>query len=150
MHVGRDLLGSLHILARLRIMSSSEVCTTFQDSYYGDDYHRPHELIKMSSPGKLWCDEFLKILKEDVLKPMGSNRPKDIAAKLHDLFLSSEDTLRKVEHNYDNIKTNLNHQGLGNEFFSILARGTMKEMQLKGFLPPVIIKGKKDRMPPIV
>lgn len=144
-----DLLVSLSILADLRTMSNPAECTTFQDPYYGDDYRKPHTLIKMSKPGKLWGDEFLKILKEDVLKPMGIDRPKEIAAKLCDFFSANEETLRKIEKNYDKMKSNLNDVGLGNEFFTVLARGTMKEMQHRNLLPKVIIE-RSDRMPPIV
>lgn len=144
-------------------MSKSEELATFQDPYYKGDFKEPHSLIRMSDPGKLWKKDFLKILKEKVLVPAGTDRPKDLAARLRDFFFANEDTLKKYEKNYDRVKSNLNDLGCGKKFFSTLAYATMKEMQHKGLLPKVIIekkikksaRGKKkkvktDRLPPII
>lgn len=143
-------------------MSKSEELATFQDPYYKGDFKEPHSLIRMSDPGKLWKKDFLKILKEKVLVPAGTDRPKDLAARLRDFFFANEDTLKKYEKNYDRVKSNLNDLGCGKKFFT-LAYATMKEMQHKGLLPKVIIekkikksaRGKKkkvktDRLPPII
>jgi hypothetical protein len=143
-------------------MPNSELSTTFQDSYYKGDYHKIHELIKAVGPGKLWSKDFLKILKECGQNNVKSDKPEDYAQWLHDLFLTNEDTLRKVESNYDKMKMEIEsrhkqitidsaRKNTNDDFFLIFALGTLKEMQHKGLFPRIIIKmDGKAKTGPIV
>jgi hypothetical protein len=131
-------------------MPPSEVSTTFQDSYFKGDYHKCHEAIRAIGPGKLWGKDLLDILKKCGESRTNSGDPKDYASWLHDLFLANEETLKRIEPKYDKIKLGINQQGLGDDFFLVLALGTLKEMQHRGYFPNIIIKDGEARAGPIV
>jgi len=142
-------------------MPDSGVSTNFQDSFYKGDYHNVHELIKAVGPGKLWSKDFLKTLKELGKGTVRSEKPEDYARWLHDLFFTNEGTLKKVEPKYDKIKLEIEskrgsisldptRKGLGDDFFTIFALGTLKEMQHRGLFPCIIIKDGQEKAGPMV
>jgi len=106
---------------------------TLQDEYFEGEFKRAYSTLKGKNLlSKLLNDEFLGLLENRVIKVARSETILDDVIRLRDFYEAEENFVRRKigDKHYNDFINSLENK---RQCYSILALGTLKEMQKRGF-----------------